>query len=175
MNRIEILFILFILSVFLLTGQADCLTIVSDIKSDPVRNAMARTPQDVTDTELSILQALWDRQPATIRQLTDRLYPGGGASYYATVQKLLDRLEAKECIVRRRDTSPHVFVAVVGRDELIGRKLEDVADKLCGGSLTPLLTHLVRTRRLSARDRNALRDLIDELDAKNSKHGPRRP
>src|SRR6266849_6265789 len=85
------LFRVFVMYFFLLTSQADCLTIVSDIKSDPVRTAMARTPQDVTDTELSILQALWDRQPATIRQLTDRLYPGGGAAHYATVQKLLDR------------------------------------------------------------------------------------
>jgi predicted transcriptional regulator len=135
---------------------------------------MARTPQDVTDTELSILQALWDRRRATIRQLTDVLYPGGGASHYATVQKLLDRLESKECVVRRRDTTPHQFEAAIGRDELIGRKLEDVAEKLCGGSLTPLLTHLVHARRLSARDRHALRRLIDELDAKHSRQSPHR-
>jgi predicted transcriptional regulator len=49
---------------------------------------------------------------------------------------------------------------------LIGRRLQDVAEKLCGGSLTPLLTHLVRTRRLSARERQELRDLIDELDTR---------
>jgi predicted transcriptional regulator len=135
---------------------------------------MPRNPQDVTDTELAILQALWDHQPATIRQLTDVLYPGGGTSHYATVQKLLDRLEAKACVVRHRHTPPHRFEAAVGRDELIGRKLENVAEKLCGGSLTPLLTHLVRARRLSARDRQALRHLIDELDAKSSKEGPHR-
>src|SRR5262249_13780459 len=50
------------------------------------------------------------------------------------------------------------------RSELIGRRLQDVAEKLCGGSLTPLLTHLVRTRRLSPRERRELGDLIDELD-----------
>src|SRR5262249_21562710 len=136
--------------------------------------AMARTPQDVTDTELSILQALWDRQPATIRQLTDVLYPGGGAAHYATVQKLLDRLEAKGCVVRQRGEGPHQFRAAVGRDDLIGRKLEDVADKLCGGSLTPLLTHLVRARRLTSRQRQQLRQLIDELDAKTLNRAPRR-
>ena len=135
---------------------------------------MARTPQDVTDTELSILQALWDRQPATIRQLTEVLYPGGGQAHYATVQKLLDRLEAKGCVFRHRNQTPHIFEAAVGRDELISRKLEDVAEKLCGGSLTPLLTHLVRARRLSSRQRQELRDLIDALDAKNPTRGPRR-
>jgi predicted transcriptional regulator len=135
---------------------------------------MARTPQDVTDTELSILQALWDRQPATIRQLTDVLYPRGLHSHYATVQKLLDRLEAKGFVRRRRGDGPLEFEATIGRDELIGRKLEDVAEKLCGGSLTPLLTHLVRTRRLTSRERRELRDLIDQLDAKSAPRGPRR-
>jgi predicted transcriptional regulator len=127
---------------------------------------MARTPRDVTDAELSVLQALWDGGPATIRQLTDALYPGGGAAQYATVQKLLDRLEGKGCVQRHRAGAAHTFVAAIGRDELIGRRLRDMAEKLCGGSLTPLLTHLVRTRQLSARERQQLRDLIDDLDPK---------
>lgn len=127
---------------------------------------MARTPQDVTDAELAVLQALWDGGPATIRQLTDALYPGGGAAQYGTVQKLLDRLEAKQCVQRERSGTAHTFSAAVDRDDLIGRRLQDVAEKLCGGSLTPLLTHLMRQRRLNERERQELRSLIDELDDK---------
>ena len=63
---------------------------------------MARTPQDVTDAELAVLQVLWEQGPATIRQLTDRLYPEGKTSHYATVQKLLERLQAKGCVSRDR-------------------------------------------------------------------------
>ena len=134
---------------------------------------MARTPQDVTDAELAVLQILWDDGPATIRRLTDLLYPGGGAAQYATVQKLLDRLQEKQYVRRDRTAAAHTFTAAVCRDELIGRRLQDVAEKLCGGSLTPLLTHLVRTRRLSARERQELRDLIDELDSKKSRKDAR--
>lgn len=135
---------------------------------------MARIPQDVTDAELAILQALWDEGPAPIRRLTDLLYPGGGAAHYATVQKLLERLEAKDCVRRDRRQSAHLFVAAIAREELIGRRLEEVADKLCGGSLTPLLTHLVRARRLSARERAELRALIDQLDTEKRTRGDRR-
>src|SRR5436305_6189399 len=123
---------------------------------------MARTPQDVTEMELAILQELWDRGPATIRRLTEALYPGGGTSHYATVQKLLERLEDKRYVGRDRHGSAHVFAAAVGRDELIGRRLQAVAEQLCGGSLTPLLTHLVKSKKLSARDRQELRSLIEE-------------
>ncbi len=121
---------------------------------------MARTPRDVTDAELAVLHLLWDEGPATIRQLTDRLYPGGGTAQYATVQKLLDRLEAKGCVRRERTAAAHLFAAALDREELIGRRLQDVAEKLCGGSLTPLLSHLVRMRRLTARERRELRELI---------------
>jgi predicted transcriptional regulator len=125
---------------------------------------MARTPRDITDAELAVLQALWEHGAATIRQLTDRLYPDGRAAHYATVQKLLERLEDKGCVHRDRTPAVHVFAAALGRDELIGRKLQSVAEQLCGGCWTPLLTNLVQSKRLSARDRRALRALIDELD-----------
>jgi predicted transcriptional regulator len=125
---------------------------------------MARTPQDVTEMELSILQRLWDHGPSTIRQLTEALYPSVNPSCYATVQKLLDRLERKRYVRRHRGDAAHTFTATVGRDDFIGQRLQQMAEQMCGGSLTPLLTHLVRARRLNARERRELRDLIDELD-----------
>jgi predicted transcriptional regulator len=130
---------------------------------------MARTPRDVTGKELELLQVLWQGGPATIKQLRDAVYPGGDTAEYATVQKLLDRLEEKEYVTRDRAKAPHVFTAIVGRDELIGRRLQDVAESLCGGSLTPLLTHLMRNRRLSDSERRELRDLIEKSEP------PRKP
>ena len=127
---------------------------------------MERNPHDVTDAELAVLQVLWDEGEATIRRLTDALYPGGGDVAYATVQKLLERLEDKGFARRHRASPANLYSASVGREELIGRRLEDMAQKLCGGSLTPLLTHLVRQRRLSARERQELRELIDEMDTR---------
>ncbi len=125
---------------------------------------MKRIQADVTEAELAVLQALWDAGPATIRQLVERVYGQEGTSVYATVQKLLERLEAKGCVQRDRSEAVHVFRAAVGREDLIDRRLRAVADALCGGSLAPLLTHLVAGGELTARERKDLRDLIDRLD-----------
>jgi BlaI family transcriptional regulator, penicillinase repressor len=127
---------------------------------------MKHSQADVTDAELSLLQSLWDLGPATIRQLVERVYAQEGTSVYATVQKLLDRLEAKGCVRRDRSGTVHVFEAAIDRDELIGRRLRAVADALCGGSLTPLLTHLVQGEELSEKERKELRALINRLDRK---------
>jgi BlaI family transcriptional regulator, penicillinase repressor len=123
---------------------------------------MGRPAQDITDSELAVLRILWDRGTATIRQLTDVLYPQGEAAQYATVQKLLDRMEAKGYVGRDRTMFVHVFRSVFDRDELIGRRLRSLAEMLCDGSLTPLLTHLARAKDLTDADRLALRAIVDE-------------
>jgi predicted transcriptional regulator len=125
--------------------------------SDP-----APDPPEVSNAELRVLQSLWDRGPSTIRQLTERLYPAVTAANYATVQKLLERLEEDRCVSRDRSATPHVFGAAVSRDDYIGGRLRAMAEKLCGGSLTPLLTHLVNTESLSKKERAELRKLLDK-------------
>ena len=125
---------------------------------------MPREPQDVTEAELSLMQRLWDMRRASIRQLTDDLYPAGSAAQYATVQKQLERLEAKGFVRRDRSLFVHVFEPAVDRDELIGRRIRSVAEKLCGGSLVPILSHLARSKALTDKERRALRELIEPPD-----------
>src|SRR5271167_5273067 len=125
---------------------------------------MDHTPQDVSEKELAVLQFLWDNGPATIRQLTDALYPQGTDAHYATVQKLLERLEAKGHVRRDRSSHAHRFTALTNRDTLVGHRLRAVAEQLTGGMMAPLLSHLVRADSLSAAERQELRELIDELD-----------
>ena len=130
---------------------------------------MPNRSNDVTDAELAVLQSLWDGGPQTIRSLCRGLYDDDAPAVYATVQKLLERLESKGCVRRDRKPAAHVFAAAVERGDLIGRRLQDVADKLCDGALTPLLTQLVRGRRLSAKERRTLRTLVDELDTRGGR------
>jgi predicted transcriptional regulator len=125
----------------------------------------------VTDAELAVLEALWEHGPATIRALTSRLYPRGSASDYATVQKLLERLEDKGCVARDRSAFAHCFAATVAREHLIGQQLESVAHKLCEGSLTPLLLHLVQATPLTSAQRAELRRMLDAADDSATKPG----
>ena len=123
---------------------------------------MGREAQDVTEAELAVLQQLWDRGRLSIRQITDALYPAGGQAQYATVQKQLERLESKGFVARDRSLFVHLFSPAVGRDELIGRRLKAMADKLCGGSLVPILSHLAKAKGLTDEERRKLRELIEE-------------
>jgi predicted transcriptional regulator len=131
---------------------------------------MQRQTQDVTDAELAILEVLWDEGTVTVRQIKERLYPDSESSQHATVQKLLDRLRAKKCVKRDGRVWPHLFQAAIAREELIGQRLRTTADKLCGGSLQPLLTHLIRETGLSQEERQSFRKVLDEFDDSGEDH-----
>ena len=129
---------------------------------------MAKSTQDVTDAELAVLRVIWKEKTATVRQLAENLYGDTAKSQHATVQKLLDRLKLKGFVARDRTVWPHVFRSAIQQDELIDRRLQNTADKFCGGSMQPLLTHLLRGRKLSKEDRASLHDLLYELEGKGS-------
>jgi predicted transcriptional regulator len=117
----------------------------------------------VTDAELAVLRALWDQGRATIRQLTETIYPADVQTQYSTVKRLLARLEAKEYVARDRTGAVHVFRAVVDRDQLVGRRLRALADSLCDGSISPLLTHLAKSESLTEEQQRSLVVLIQDL------------
>jgi len=124
---------------------------------------MPRKRQDVTDAELAVLQLLWDRERATARQLTDVLYPGGSFSDYATVKKLLARLEKKGHVSRNARDRAHVFEAKTSRDDLLTQRLGAMADELCSGSRTPLLTSLLKAMPLNEQELQELHEFLDQL------------
>src|SRR5881394_3511612 len=129
---------------------------------------MGRTPREITDTELSLLTELWQRPSATVQELTEALYGNTAPALLATVRKLLDRLEAEGWVARDRARWPHHYTAVLKREELAGKRLQAAADELYDGDLAPLLTHLVRSQKLTAADRDNLRRMLDDLDRKGS-------
>lgn len=129
---------------------------------------MGRAAREITDTELALLTELWRRPTATVQELTEALYGNTPAALLATVRKLLDRLEGEGCVARDRTKWPHHYRAILKREDLAGKRLQAAADELYEGDLAPLLTHLVRSQKLTREDCDNLRKMLDELDGEGS-------
>jgi predicted transcriptional regulator len=117
----------------------------------------------VSEAELEVLKALWQHGPATVRTVHTLLRDQGQRWAYTTVQTLLARLQAKGYVRCDRRETPHVFTAVVSRDDLVSRRLRDLADQLCDGTTSPLLLALVEGG-LSPEEVARLRRLLDDLE-----------
>jgi BlaI family transcriptional regulator, penicillinase repressor len=116
----------------------------------------------VTEAELEILKVMWLHQPVPSREIADRIYGEVSPISMGTVQKLIKRLEGKNMVKRDRRKAVHLFSATVTREEVAGMQLEDFASKLSDGSLSPFVAHLVRARRLSKKEKEQIRRLLDE-------------
>lgn len=123
---------------------------------------MPRQPSTVTDTELAILDVLWEHKQSTVREIAAQLYKENSPSTHATVKSLLDRLIGKSYVECDRSGFAHVFSATIDRATLVGQQLQQLADSHYSGSLAPMLLHLVDRVRLNQKERDAIRKIIDK-------------
>lgn len=117
----------------------------------------------ITDGELSILQVLWERGEATSREITAALHEEVTDPKMASVQKLIERLEGKGCVLRDRSERAHRFRALVSHEYFLRSRLQALADRLCKGAIAPLVTTLLRSEPLPKKEREQLRKLIGDL------------
>lgn len=119
----------------------------------------------IADAELVVLKALWDGGPATVRELLARL---GNDWAYTTVQTLVARLHEKGYLRADRRGMAHVFAAALERDEVAGRRVEELAGSLLDGAVAPLLLRLVESSKFSAAEIAAFRELLRRAEAKQA-------
>ncbi len=116
----------------------------------------------LTNAELTVMELLWESKQMTARQIREQLYGDSDKAQHGTVQRLLQSLEEKGFIDRDRSLGVHLFSAIVGREVYGGLQLESLADKLTGGSIAPLLTHLLDEKKIDKAEIKRLRKLLEE-------------
>ena len=107
------------------------------------------------------MELLWEVDRLTARRIREQLYPGSTKAQHGTVQRLLQRLEDKGFVERDCDLPVHLFSALVSRESYASSQLETLADKLTGGSLAPMITHLMEQKRFSRAELKRLRQILD--------------
>jgi BlaI family penicillinase repressor len=118
--------------------------------------------QRLTNAEISLMELLWETNPLTARQIRERLYDDSEKSQHGTVQRLLQSLEEKGFVSRDRSLGVQLFSPTLSREAYGGRQLESLAEKLTGGSIAPLLTHLLETDKLDKAEIRRLRKVLEE-------------
>jgi predicted transcriptional regulator len=119
------------------------------------------TANSLANAELSVMELLWDHGNLSARQIQEKLYGESDRSQHGTVQRLLQRLEDKELVEREKVGVANVFSACISREQYAGSQLESLVDRLTGGSIAPLLSHLVDQKRLSRAELRRLREILD--------------
>ena len=101
--------------------------------------------------ELRIMETLWTRGEASIREMQEA-FPEDGRPGYTTVQTMVYRLEAKDVVRRVRKVGNfHMFSATVSRDAAERRLVDDLL-AMFGGQSRPVVAHLIEAGKLTLED-----------------------
>lgn len=114
-----------------------------------------------TDAELALLRVLWQRGPSTVREVHDDLDDVG----YTTVLKQLQIMLDKGLVTRDESSRAHVYSAAMQQERMQRRLVDDLLDRAFGGSARQLVAHALAGDDVSHDELEAIRSLIDELDA----------
>jgi predicted transcriptional regulator len=110
--------------------------------------------------EIEILQMLWREGGVTILEAQQALDRPVG---YTTVQTRLNRLVAKG-VVTRTKSRPAKYQAAVAPEDVSARHLDLLVERVSGGSVVPLVAHLVKDRDLSPEEIDQLKQLVDDAE-----------
>jgi len=113
-----------------------------------------------TESELELLRILWEKEPATVREIYDALNlerPSG----YTTVLKLLQIMTGKGLVLRDEAERAHVYRSAISQDAMQSRILKDLSIRLFSGSAAQLALHALAMEPASAGELQEIRELIE--------------
>ena len=124
------------------------------------------TEPKLTKLELQIMEALWIRSEASIREIQET-FPEKKRPAYTTIQTTVYRLEAKKAVRRVKKVGNfHIFEAAVSRDTAQGRLIDDLL-ALFGGRTQPVMAHLIESGKLTLEDVKEAEKTLRTLERKD--------
>jgi BlaI family transcriptional regulator, penicillinase repressor len=119
----------------------------------------------IADAEWMVMKLLWERSPRTAAEVQGALEPQTGWKP-ATVKTLLSRLVEKRAVTYTKEGKQFLYTPLVAEGDCVRAESRSFLDRVFGGSLTPMVAHMVEGRQLSKREVSELRKLLDEAERK---------
>ena len=115
--------------------------------------------------QLAIMKALWDHGEASVSRIQELLQVDPPLAY-STVSTVLSRMEQKGLVTHRSLDRQYLYRAAVSRDEAGQTMVEEVVHRICDGSPSQLVNHLLETDQVSASELRRIKELIAKHEAR---------
>ncbi len=113
----------------------------------------------LTESEWTIIKAVWDHEPCAAPAIQEKLHHQT-AWTYSTVRTLMDRMVAKGLLTAEKVRNLTLFRSAVTREQAQRGELFYALKHAFNGALTPMVQCLLETGDLSAEELAKLESLI---------------
>jgi BlaI family penicillinase repressor len=122
---------------------------------------MARQKSEqLTPLELEIMNVLWTTGSANVQTVQQGLLR---ELAYTTVQTMLNILHRKGKVKRTLKDRAYFYKPIISRTQVVSQTINDLVDRLFGGSAENLVMNLIETKRLDAEKLSRLNQLLEEM------------
>ena len=119
-------------------------------------------PLKPTESELEILQVLWQRGKATVREVHEELSTTKDAGYTTTL-KLMQIMFEKGLVIRDDSSRTHIYRANVSREKTQQQLVNKMVDALFSGSHSQLVLQALGSHTPSEEELNEIQQLLDRF------------
>lgn len=114
-----------------------------------------------TELELQILKILWRESPLLAREVQARLTADGRSLAKTSVITTLNTMFQKKYLARKKQGNTYLFSPRITEEQVAGRVLDDVVDRVFDGSTAAVMLSLFDARQINKDELQELRSLID--------------
>lgn len=123
-------------------------------------------PVKPTDSEIEILQVLWERGGCTVREVNDALTAGRGEPVgYTTTLKLMQIMFEKKMVERDTTNRSHIYKAILNPEKTKSNIVNKFIDDVFNGSAAQLVMHALN-KKSSKKEIEEIRQFLDQLEKK---------
>lgn len=120
----------------------------------------------ISDAEWVVMNLVWSSFPIDAAEVVDQIAADNGWSA-ATVKTMLHRLVRKGALAAEQNGKKYLYTPAVRRDACVRQASRSFLDRVFGGEATPALIHFVMTAKLTDKDVNEIRAMLDKKTNKS--------
>lgn len=119
-----------------------------------------------TSSELEILNVLWKKKSATVREVHEVINSTKPIAY-TTILKLMQIMTDKGLVTRNEEEKAHLYQAAVAQDETQKGLVSDLVERVFQGSAMLLMQHILENKTASPAEIEEIRRMIEKAEAQN--------
>jgi BlaI family penicillinase repressor len=119
-----------------------------------------------TDSELEILNILWQKGASTVREVHEILEKNKDAGYTTTL-KLMQIMFEKKLLKRDTGNKSHVYEAAVSQEQTQGQLLKRMIDNVYNGSATQLVMQALGNHKTGKKELEQIMEYLKEVEKKS--------
>lgn len=118
-----------------------------------------------TDAELEILNILWQKGEATVREIHEELIKTKDAGY-TTSLKLMQIMFEKGLLTRDASSKTHIYKAAVSREQTQGQIVKRVIDTVFNGSAMQMVMQALGNHQTNSDELARIKAYLEEMETK---------